>query len=111
MSDKDPFALGFDIVNAPDKPGQLVVTVVPDHVPVPRLKRLDFEWFWDLKLDLFASAKNTVEMHTRITWLSEGSLRHHITKFKSAMPHGGCPAEKAIYAKFLLARGHYPKTT
>jgi hypothetical protein len=107
----DPYALGFEIVNAPEKPGQMQAIVVPDYVPVPHLKRLDFKWFRDLKNPLFESAKNTVEMRTRITWLSEGSLKHHLRKFETATPHGGCPDEKALYAKFLLARGHYPKTT
>lgn len=94
MSEKDPFALGFEIINAPATPGQMVAVVVPDYVPVPRLKRLDFKWFWDLKDPMFESAKNSVEMHTRITWLSEGSLRYHISKFTSPLPP--CPDEKAL---------------
>lgn len=97
MSEKDPFALGFEIINAPDTPGQMVAIVVPDYVPVPRLKRLDFKWFWDLKNPLFESAKNTIEMRARIKWLSEGSLRYHL--FHTAVPHGGCPRREGPVRK------------
>ncbi len=106
---KDPYALGFEIVNKKEKPDQLRGIFVPDRIPLPKtIKRKHWQWFRDREPLIYKEAKNTVERRHRLTWLSEGSLHHHISKFKSPIPPGGCPDEKMLYAKFLVANGYYP---
>jgi len=107
---KDPYALGFEIVNKAEKPNQVQEIFVPDHIPVPKsIKTSHWGWFRDRE-PLVWDAKNTVERRHRLTWLSEGSLHHQISKMRTDMPPGGCPKEKMLYAEFLVANGYYPTT-
>jgi hypothetical protein len=71
--------------------------VVLGNPPWERIKLQEQEFFAS-RVPEIVEAKNKAERSTRIKWLSEGSLRYHLSKFQSSPPPN--PAEVAIYQEF-----------
>lgn len=112
---KDPYALGFEIVNKEDKPGQLVGIFIPSQPPSPTkffmpayplsaIKQEAFKWF-DVgntlsRCPYISDAKNYPEKLKRVQWLSEGSLGYHMNKFASTK--STCdPWELELFRRFI----------
>lgn len=60
-----------------------------------------FKLFFTGKLEYLDCEMSNPETEKRLQWLSEGSLRYHMTQFESDFPLGGCPEEKELYREFI----------
>lgn len=71
--------------------------VVLGNPPWERIKLQEQEFFASRSPEI-VEAKNKAERSTRIQWLSEGSLRYHLSQFQSPPPPN--QAEIALYQEF-----------
>jgi hypothetical protein len=65
---------------------------------VRKLMRYSKQFFKD-KEEFLSNVNNHAELMYRLTWLSEGTLHHHLMGVD--VPHGGNLNERKLYDEFL----------